>query len=381
MKTILIDLLSAQPAAGSKFHGGGEYIKTIFKKLVEEASKYERIIACFFDKNKFIDEWIMKIIEEKDIKTFQVKRFSEVNTIFEKEQIDVFYTGLVTNYFNIYFPAEVLKVGTLHGLRNIEKSADRYGYLYKDSFKYKIKQMLKILLVKQQEKKYVDLYSSIVKRMDKIICVSEYTRNAIICNMPSEILHEIEVYYTPEKSSDSQDCEKVTDKGYILLIGGDRWIKNVFRAMKSIDALLSKKLLKNMKVIVVGKISKSIQNKIKNKSYFIFKDYVSTEELEVLYQECSFFVYPTLNEGFGMPPLEAMRYGKTCVVSATTSLPEICGNAVYYVNPYDIQEIENKIYQAYEKRLDTKRVLEQYEYIRKRRENDLEKAAEYILKA
>lgn len=71
MKTILFDLLEAQPALTSKFHGGGEYIKAVFKNLVE---KYvgEYILVVFFNKNLFLDEWIYNIINDKHIKYYNV---------------------------------------------------------------------------------------------------------------------------------------------------------------------------------------------------------------------------------------------------------------------------------------------------------------------
>ena len=51
------------------------------------------------------------------------------------------------------------------------------------------------------------------------------------------------------------------------------------------------------------------------------------------------FIYPSLYEGFGIPPLEAMAFGCPTIVSNITSLPEVCGDAAYYVDPYDINDI------------------------------------------
>ena len=102
--------------------------------------------------------------------------------------------------------------------------------------------------------------------------------------------------------------------------------------------------------------------------------------MEQLYAGCRIFLYPTLNEGFGYPPLEAMRYGKTCVVSAVCSLPEICGDAVYYINPYDIGEISTRILEAIDAPMDYEMVLQRYEKILQRQENDLDNLVELIAK-
>ena len=75
-----------------------------------------------------------------------------------------------------------------------------------------------------------------------------------------------------------------------------------------------------------------------------FKGYVSNEELLVLYKSASLFVFPSFYEGFGFPPLEAMANGCPVVVSNSSSLPEVCGDAAYYVDPYDIESISEGIY-------------------------------------
>ena len=67
--------------------------------------------------------------------------------------------------------------------------------------------------------------------------------------------------------------------------------------------------------------------------------YVSDQELSWLYSNCFGFVYPSLYEGFGLPVLEAMMLGAAVVTSNTTSLPEVGGNAVHYVDPRNEREI------------------------------------------
>jgi glycosyltransferase involved in cell wall biosynthesis len=67
--------------------------------------------------------------------------------------------------------------------------------------------------------------------------------------------------------------------------------------------------------------------------------YVSNEELKALYEHASCFVYPSLYEGFGLPPLEAMACGCPVIVSNAASLPEVCGDAALYVDPHDPKTI------------------------------------------
>ena len=83
--------------------------------------------------------------------------------------------------------------------------------------------------------------------------------------------------------------------------------------------------------------------KIVNPDKFTFAGYVEDNDLEQLYHDAYAFIYPSLNEGFGYPPLEAMRYGKPVLASPFTSIPEICQGAALYFNPYSIEEIMNRI--------------------------------------
>lgn len=71
--------------------------------------------------------------------------------------------------------------------------------------------------------------------------------------------------------------------------------------------------------------------------------YVSDAELKSLYENASCFVYPSLYEGFGLPPLEAMTCGCPVIVSEKASLPEVCGDAALYCDPLDPQSIATQI--------------------------------------
>ena len=74
-----------------------------------------------------------------------------------------------------------------------------------------------------------------------------------------------------------------------------------------------------------------------------FLDFVPDADLPALFAACDAFVFPSLYEGFGLPPLEAMACGAPVVCSNTSSLPEVVGNAALLVNPRDAREIANAI--------------------------------------
>ena len=75
------------------------------------------------------------------------------------------------------------------------------------------------------------------------------------------------------------------------------------------------------------------------RKWVIHKEYVSYKELSELYSGCLFLFYPSKNEGFGLPVLEAALYGKKSLCSICTSIPEVLGSAGNYINPYDISNM------------------------------------------
>ncbi|GAI52839.1 unnamed protein product, partial [marine sediment metagenome] len=80
-----------------------------------------------------------------------------------------------------------------------------------------------------------------------------------------------------------------------------------------------------------------LENKI------IFTGYVPEHELKYFYRSALMFVYPTLYEGFGLPPLQAMACGTPVITSNVSSLPEVVGDAAIKINPNDLDELKNSI--------------------------------------
>jgi glycosyltransferase involved in cell wall biosynthesis len=151
------------------------------------------------------------------------------------------------------------------------------------------------------------------------------------------------VNYAPIDFSDF--TPQPNNKGdYFLLVSANRWIKNNIRAILALDQLFSEAKLKDKKVVVLGLPNDHLV-KLKNRSKFVFKDYVEINELKDFYRHAYCFIYPSLNEGFGYPPLDAMKYGTPVLASAISAIPEVCNNAALYFNPFSIAEIRNRILQ------------------------------------
>jgi len=103
-----------------------------------------------------------------------------------------------------------------------------------------------------------------------------------------------------------------------------------------------------------------------NYELILVTDYVSDEELGELYKNASLFIFPSLWEGFGLPPLEAMKRGTVVVSSNAACLPEILGDAAIYFNPLNVDDMALKIKQSLiDRDLREKLISEGFERIKK----------------
>ena len=101
--------------------------------------------------------------------------------------------------------------------------------------------------------------------------------------------------------------------------------------------------------MLVGKINKNFnQVNLGNDHNIIQLGNVDDAELTHLYQHAYAFVYPSLYEGFGIPPLEAMALSCPVICSNAASLPEVCGDAALYFQPLDTSALKNALIQIAE---------------------------------
>lgn len=382
---ILIDLITSQHYPTMKYHGGGEYIKTIFFEILKE--KKQNKIYFILSKKMDIPNEILKKLENEKIIYLEDGILEEI----KKNKIERFYIATMGNYQGIKFPEELELIVTIHDLRTLEIVYDNTMNFYNLELKHKIFGILYRIfsfsfggekLIKEIRKKlYLKKFENFYKHEKlKIITDSKHSRNMLLTQI-LKIPTDISVLYCPPKSIMSEKLKEEYQFSYVLLISVNRMEKNNFRAMIALDELITDKLFKR-KVIVVGKIKEKILKRIKNKDNFIFLDYVEDIELENLYKNARTFIFSTISEGFGYPPIEAMKYGVPILSSAITSITEILGDTPLYFNPFSIEEIKARIYQLenekeYKNR--KSKSLEKFTEILLRQNKDLKKITEIIL--
>lgn len=135
---------------------------------------------------------------------------------------------------------------------------------------------------------------------------------------------------------------------YILFVGNIKPHKNLVRLMQAFQMLIGRI---PHDLVLVGKIegfitgdnfALSFAKKMAGRVYFSGE--VEKELLEAYFKNASLLIFPSLYEGFGFPPLEAMASGCPAIVSNVGPMPEVCGDAVLYFNPYDTLDIAEKIF-------------------------------------
>lgn len=185
------------------------------------------------------------------------------------------------------------------------------------------------------------------RRVKKVITDSNFSKNEITdyYAIPSD---KIDVVYLGKDhicniKSDNKILDKyaLRGKNYILAVSSASFNKNFHSIAKAAKLLKHEKY----KFVIVGGNNSTIFNKYEESfsSEVVRLGYITDSELKALYENASCFVYPSFYEGFGLPPIEAMACGCPVIVSNSASLPEICGDAALYCDPYNVQDIASKI--------------------------------------
>lgn len=203
--------------------------------------------------------------------------------------------------------------------------------------------------------KFLREVPNIIQNVDGIVTVSEYSKKDILKFFP---IDPEKIFVTPlaadsiYKPLDKYHCKELLSRKYnisspfILYLGGFSPRKNVNALINSFVNLIPN-FDKDYKLVIVGpkkNLGESLNNKFSySDSKIIFTGFVPQEELPIFYNSCEVFVYPSLYEGFGLPPLEAMSCGSPVITSNLTSIPEVVKDGGILINPYKEEELTNAL--------------------------------------
>jgi glycosyltransferase involved in cell wall biosynthesis len=136
---------------------------------------------------------------------------------------------------------------------------------------------------------------------------------------------------------------------FVLIVGASYPHKNISRAIQSFAKVRCR--IPHIELVIAGgrkAYLKVLEQEAKDLDVegVKFLGYVPQRDIPILYSAAYALLYPSLYEGFGLPPLEAMACGCPVIVSNTSSLPEICEDAAYYVDPYSIESIAEGLFRV-----------------------------------
>ena len=319
---------------GDKSGGNETYYKNLIQQICEVVTDEEIYLYFNGQKNSLmIKDNNKSNINRRNFKTHSaIKRnISYLPGYVQKDKLDLIHLQ--------YFPIINKKcsiVGTIHDI-----SFEHYpGYFTKKSLL-----LSKVLIPKM------------AKQADKILTVSNFSKQDIAdrynINPEKIIVTHLAASENFKVIKDHDLLEKVKNKfeingDFILTVGNLQPRKNLSRLFTAYINMRDKKLI-DEKLVVVGKkawlfsdiFKFAYESKYRND--IIFTDYVEEKDLALLYNKAKIFVYPSVFEGFGLPPLEAMSCGAPVITSNVTSIPEVTGDAAILFDPWSVEDIEEKI--------------------------------------
>lgn len=394
MNRILIDLSSAQPQNAVRVNGGGEYAYRILNEIINYP--IEKEIEILLNDNLGENKNVITTCKDKRI---AVKRYSRIKDIEEIIDLGGYSTVVFPVCYSKYYELEIsqhVKVITIiHDLCEVYYSEihPQYGRYINGRINGLLRRWRDTFLASYHRRIAIYRHNKLmhINENQRIITVSYYTKNTFryYLDISIEEYENIMVCYTPKKFMLSKNntsldfCQKydLISEKYFLLTSACRWTKNNAIALLALDELFSDIQYENLfcgfKVLVLGvtkeyeRYYKSILNHVER---FVFVGYVSDEELSAIYQNMHLLLFPSLLEGFGMPPVEAMEFGKCSACSATMSIPEICGDAAIYFDPYDIESIKKAILQSFDSEFMcsiNENVSRRYTWIEQKRKRDM----------
>lgn len=201
-----------------------------------------------------------------------------------------------------------------------------------------------------------------LKKVDAIIADSLASKNDII-NIIGIPKNKISVAYLAagKEFQIINDTEKILKKfnlpeKFVLYVGDVTWNKNLPRLIKAVKKI-------NVPLVLVGKSIANkeydntnpwnrdlvtVQSLIENEKNITALGFVEAKELVALYNAATLFAFPSVYEGFGLPIIEAMQSGCPVVTTNGGSIPEVAGDAAYFVDGYNVEDIAEGLLKVYE---------------------------------
>ncbi len=292
------------------FTGLFEYCHQLGLALI--ATKAEQDEVCFYTqkKNEIYFPQKSKFLQQKSIHKFLFPHL--------KKTVDIWHATYQTSWYMPPKNRNVKIVLTIHDL----------------NFLYEGKSDAKNI-------KYLKKHQQNIDKADHIVAISEFTKNDILKHL--KLTKPITVIYNGCNVETFPNHNKPIykpSKQFLFALGTVIPKKN----FHVLPCLLQNN---NFELVIAGKTDLDYKAKIlfeakkynvENRVHII--EAISNEDKYWYYKNCKAFLFPSLAEGFGIPVIEAMKFGKPVFLSTATSLPEIGGKFAYYFNNFEHHNLQ-----------------------------------------
>lgn len=206
-------------------------------------------------------------------------------------------------------------------------------------------------------KNYYRFYHFMMPRIGRkahaVLTVSEFSKDEIVDTLGLDkdkihVIHSnVPFHNKPSKDEILNFRHNPDAERYIIAVSSMDPRKNFVRLVEAFDKIEDK----SVKLYIIGMSFKAFNTpdlqKLINERVHL-PGYIPDEALQAMYQNALLSVYPSLYEGFGLPPLESMTYGCPAINSSIPALREVSEDAALYVDPYDVEDMTIKINQLLE---------------------------------
>jgi len=365
---IVIDMQGAQ--SDSRFRGIGRYTLGFAKGVVKNRGEHEVFLVL----NGLLDDSITEIRKEfhdllpqENIRVWFAPgpvRAEEPNNQFRADSAQIIREAFICN----------LKPDVVHICSLFEGFGDdaivSVGAFETETFVslslYDIIPLMESTYYLNSNSVYSRFYKNKVdqfKDIDLFLAISESTSETVIKELKLQEEKVITIGTATDSKFETVEIDSFEEEDsnlplnlkmpYILYAGGADHRKNLERLIEAYS-ILDSELRNQYCLVFAGKLSESEKQFLIDhaKKFGIqdceinFTDYVSDEDLIQLYRHCSVFIFPSWNEGFGMPVLEAMQCGAVVIGSNRSSIPDVIGFEEALFDPFNVISISEKISKA-----------------------------------